>query len=795
MRKKILAFLTTILFACANLQAAPTHEGAANNAQPVVLYGKTSGGALKAFRTDSDGNLQTSGGGTTLTTKGDLQTYDTAPVALAVGANGQCLLADSTQSTGLKWGSCAAGAVLTFATDASTTGHVTYVGCSDNIQTAINAASDGDTLILGSCDYSIGTGLTSNKSIRLIGQGTEKTSLTASSGLTIFTATHDDVSLSNMTFNCSANSCSAVNFNGASITLKNGNLKNINVNSTSTASSNTAIQYIDAGGLIQNAVIVQSCSGMTSTDQCKPIYKLTNSSSTVDTVLNIIDVKYDTSSQGTSNTLMHGVMNYGNSAANASVMNIINGVFLSSPQDATTPTNGIECESQVGVIPQITTNVYNSYIDGGALASASGGTQLDVRYENCNMNIYNTVLRNNTIKNTGSGSTATTAGILTASGIRGSALSVSPSTTTSSGSSGYPVLSLTGQDGGSTTIATTGTGGAGGGVAVVGGNGGSANSANTASTGGAGGYFSWTGGNGGSASTATGTNTGGAGGYYEFVGGTGGNAASGTSNTGGDGGYFYATGGTAGTGATANGVAGNVVLARTSGGTIRGAVCFKCKNPDTGDDIGIDGAQISTTQRIMGVTRETNSSNVGHHFLIHAGGSASGSTDKGGGSLILESGVTTGTGRSFVKTKTPVIGSSGTSDNSYVTKEVSGGTVALTNGVNGTLAVFTNTANSMLGGTVFYTVVCSDGTNYQSVSGMATYAMVDKGGVLTKVVTENASNQTTAASSGTLTTAWAISAGKALLFSATSSLTPTTLRVYYKILNHSDVDYTAASPF
>lgn len=63
MRKKILAFLTTILFACANLQAAPTHEGAANNAQPVVLYGKTSGGALKAFRTDSDGNIQTSGGG------------------------------------------------------------------------------------------------------------------------------------------------------------------------------------------------------------------------------------------------------------------------------------------------------------------------------------------------------------------------------------------------------------------------------------------------------------------------------------------------------------------------------------------------------------------------------------------------------------------------------------------------------------------------------------------------------------------------------------------------------------
>ena len=40
-----------------------------------------------------------------LTTKGDLLTFNTAATRLGVGTNGQVLLADSTASTGLAWGS------------------------------------------------------------------------------------------------------------------------------------------------------------------------------------------------------------------------------------------------------------------------------------------------------------------------------------------------------------------------------------------------------------------------------------------------------------------------------------------------------------------------------------------------------------------------------------------------------------------------------------------------------------------------------------------------------------------
>ena len=50
------------------------------------------------------------GGGTTLNTKGDIHTTDgTSNAALGVGTNNQCLVADSVQTYGIKWGSCASG--------------------------------------------------------------------------------------------------------------------------------------------------------------------------------------------------------------------------------------------------------------------------------------------------------------------------------------------------------------------------------------------------------------------------------------------------------------------------------------------------------------------------------------------------------------------------------------------------------------------------------------------------------------------------------------------------------------
>jgi hypothetical protein len=78
------------------------------------------------------------GGGSPLTTKGDLYTYSTVDARLGVGTNGQILTADSTAATGLKWAAPAGGGKVLQVVNAQTS-TLASSGSSTYIDTGLTA--------------------------------------------------------------------------------------------------------------------------------------------------------------------------------------------------------------------------------------------------------------------------------------------------------------------------------------------------------------------------------------------------------------------------------------------------------------------------------------------------------------------------------------------------------------------------------------------------------------------------------------------------------------------------------
>jgi hypothetical protein len=197
----------------------------------------------------------------------------------------------------------------------------------------------------------------------------------------------------------------------------------------------------------------------------------------------------------------------------------------------------------------------------------------------------------------------------------------------------------------------------------------------------------------------------------------------------------------------------------------------------------------------FGSYRHTTSNTAGNSLTVQAAGATSGATDKAGGDLILVSGVSTGTGGSNIRLQTYTRAlSTGTSDNTATDRIIVTSPKSITDGSATTLVSLTLAAGSTTGGCLRYTIEVTNGTDFQVETGEVFISGYNKAGVFGVTATEVNSQQNL--SSGTLTTAWAISSANPAVVSvnADTSLTATTgyPRITYTYENYGQQAVTIA---
>lgn len=145
---------------------------------PYGLQLTAGAGTGKVLTSDAQGNAswQTASSGTAspLTTKGDLYTYSTANARLGVGVDGQILIADSTQPTGLKWGAAPASG-MSAVSIASTNG---LAGTSSGGSTPILTLSTTITGLLKGNGTAISAAAAGTDYLAPAGNGSQLTGLT-----------------------------------------------------------------------------------------------------------------------------------------------------------------------------------------------------------------------------------------------------------------------------------------------------------------------------------------------------------------------------------------------------------------------------------------------------------------------------------------------------------------------------------------------------------------------------------------------------------------------------------------
>jgi hypothetical protein len=193
----------------------------------------------------------------------------------------------------------------------------------------------------------------------------------------------------------------------------------------------------------------------------------------------------------------------------------------------------------------------------------------------------------------------------------------------------------------------------------------------------------------------------------------------------------------------------------------------------------------------LSLLRHTTTNTAGNNLTINAGGATIGATNKDGGILYLQPGLSTGTAKSSVRMqRTTRAVSTGTTDNTLVDAYIVPSVLYAASESTINLFEVALPANTACGGLITFQIVATDGTDFQVHSGHANYASVNKGGIYTSQITDEPNtDDANANTSGTLSDTWAITEGtnKITISVAVSCsvITANNIKIYYSIHNGS----------
>lgn len=457
--------------------------------------------------------------------------------------------------------------------------NVKLLDCSDDIEAEISSATAGDTLILGSCQYDITTDIDVNKSVAIIGQGTEATVIsTGSSNVHAFNVTADNVEIAKLRITSTSQMDSAIDIDCTAGTVcTNIHLHDLLIDPTDTASPGVidGIVAKDAAVRISNVSINYTVNDQSTSGQSRGIWIYPTATAEEDLTSYIRDVSvkiHSTDSLGSTSAAIRPLMLWDNGSSVTNTVYVENATFEGS-DDSPAPSNKVTaCHIQadntnpsvVAHFKNVTCNGHNEDTD------ASSQSRLDIRCDDDAIcNLEQTTLAHGQVQ-------AQNGGVINYLGLLGGTFlkldQGSQPILSSGGIAATDLINATGATGGDTSGTGSSTAKEGADVIITAGRGGTATASTSFATSGRGGNFVFNAGDAGDQATSSSTdNDGGDGGYLELIGGDGGDATNGTStNDGGEGGDIYLLGGVGGTGATTNGADGDIHLGKDQAGNERG---------------------------------------------------------------------------------------------------------------------------------------------------------------------------------------------------------------------------------